>query len=264
MLGTPKQFGGGIIDAHLHLDDRSGGSAVDAANRLVTEMDSCGIGHAVVLHLLWQPWSVEEVAEALAQQPMLTGFVNVDPSSPTALADLRRGYNLGFRGLKLHPRLQKYLPDDEACIALVRRAGDLNMPVLIDCFPDGDWLMAGLNVLQYATLAREAPQAKIIVAHAAGHHCIDLLMLAKRVPNLWFDVSYSLLYYGSPVVDALFYCLKSIRYERVNFGTDYPDRTLTKSVEMSLALLDKFGVTGEAREKLLWKNAHELLLLPSA
>ncbi len=263
MLIAPKQFHGGIIDAHLHLDDRPGGSAADAAARLVADMQSSGVGHAVVLHLLWQPWSVEEVADALAQQPTLTGFINVDPNSPTALADLQHGFDLGFRGLKLHPRIQKYRPDDAACIALVQRAGELQMPVLIDCFPDGDWLMAGLNVLQYATLARAAPQTKVIVAHAAGHHCIDLLMLAKRVPNLWFDVSYSLLYYGSPVVEALFYCLKSIRYERVNFGTDYPDRDLKTSIEMSLALLDKHGVTGEAREKLLWKNAHNLLLKPS-
>jgi predicted TIM-barrel fold metal-dependent hydrolase len=125
-------------------------------------------------------------------------------------------------------------------------------------------LLSGLNVLQYAKLAREAPQTRVLVAHAAGHHCIDLMMLAKRIPNLWFDVSYSLLYYRAPVIDALFYCLKSVRYERVTFGTDYPDRPLKTSVEMSLALLDKFGVGGEAREKLLWKNARELMLNPSA
>lgn len=262
---TPeKKFGGGIIDAHLHLDDSRGSGPMEAAEHLAAEMKACGVGHAVVLHLLWQPWSVAEVAAALANQPSLTGFVNVDPNSPTALADLQRGYDLGFLGLKLHPRLQRFRPDDETCVALVRRAGELGIPALIDCFPDGDWLLAGLNVLQYAALAREAPDTTVIVAHAAGHHCIDLLMLAKRVPNLWFDVSYSLLYYSSPVVDALFYCLESIRYERVSFGTDYPDRPLKTGVEMSLALLDRFRVPGEAREKLLWKNARELLLKPSA
>ncbi len=135
------------------------------------------------------------------------------------------------------------------------------MPVLLDCFPDGDWLMAGLNVLQYATLARQSPNTTVIVAHAAGHHCLDLLMLAKRVKNLWFDISYSLLYYGSPVIEAIFYAMESIRYERVLFGTDYPDRSLRTSVEKSLELMDKFGVCGEAREKLLWKNALELLKL---
>ncbi len=264
MASTKKQFDGGIIDAHLHLDERSGGTAEEAVQALTGGMSACGVGHAVVLHLVWQPWSAAEVAAALANQPTLTGFVNVDPRSPAALDDLQRGFDLGFRGLKLHPRRHGFRPDDAVCISLVRRAGDLGLPVLIDCFPDGDWLLSGLDVRQYALLAREAPRAKVIVAHAAGHHCLDLLMLAKRVPNLWFDISYSLLYYGSPVVDALIYCLRSIRFERVTFGTDYPDRPLKASVEQSLALLDKFGVTGEARDKLLWKNAQDLLLNPSA
>jgi predicted TIM-barrel fold metal-dependent hydrolase len=281
MLSRSKEYGGGVIDAHLHLRDKPAGdgrfhaphdeqtseeqtgfwSAAAAVRQLLLEMDSCGVGHAVVLHLLWQPWSVEEVAQALCSQPRLTGFVNIDPRLPSALEDVRRGYELGFRGLKLHPRIQCYRPDDESCVTVVQRAGDLGMPVLLDCFPDGDWLMAGLNVLQYATLARKAPDTTVIVAHAAGHHCLDLLMLAKRVKNLWFDISYSLLYYKSPVVDSLFYALESIRYEKVLFGTDYPDRPLGISVERSLALMDKFGVAGEAREKLVWRNALELLKL---
>jgi len=285
MLKSSKEYRAGLIDAHLHLRDKPAGdalfysphddetldgqtklwSAVAAVRQLLLEMDSCGVGHAVVLHLLWQPWTVEEVAEALASQPRLTGFVNIDPRLKTALDDIKIGRELGFRGLKLHPRIQCYRPDDEVCVAVVRRAGELGMPVLLDCFPDGDWLMAGLNVLQYAALAREAPETKVIVAHAAGHHCLDLLMLAKRVKNIWFDISYSLLYYGNPVIESLFYAMESIRYERVLFGTDYPDRPLRLSVEKSLALMDKFGVSGEAREKLLWKNALELLKLePSA
>lgn len=280
-----KSYGGGVIDAHLHLRDGSGRAIADtslhdvsgvkegghlwtarqAVDQLLLEIDSCGVGHAVVLHLLWQPWSVEEVAEALAGQPRLTGFVNVDPHLPSALDEIQRGHELGFQGLKLHPRIQRYRPDDAACVAVVRRAGDLGMPVLLDCFPDGDWLMAGLSVLQYAMLARAAPETKIIVAHAAGHHCLDLLMLAKRVKNLWFDISYSLLYYKSPVIDSIFYAMESMRYERVLFGTDYPDRPLKASVESSLELLNRFGVVGEKKDKILWENALALLkLAPSA
>lgn len=279
---TPKEYRTGLIDAHLHLrekpDEREAWrfpphdaesvtepygdwSAASAVRQLLLEMDSCGVGHAVVLHLLWQPWSVEAVAEALANQPTLTGFVNIDPRLPTALDDIQKGYELGYRGLKLHPRTQCYRPNDAACVAVARRAGDLGIPVLLDCFPDGDWLTAGLSVLDYAKLAREAPETRVVVAHAGGHHCLDLLMLAKRIKNLWFDISYSLLYYGSPVVDCIFYAMESIRYERVLFGTDYPDRPLEISVKKSLALMDKYGVVGEAREKLLWKNALELLKL---
>jgi predicted TIM-barrel fold metal-dependent hydrolase len=253
-----------LIDSHLHLDDRCKGTAREAVRLLKSEMTEAGLTHAVVLHLLSQRWSIEEVAQALRGSPQLTGFANVDPKSITPLRDIDHAVELGFRGLKLHPRLQKYQLHDSACVAVLQRAGEVNFPVVIDCFPDGDWLMAGLSVVQYAELAKAAPNTYLIVAHAGGHHCLDLLMLMKRVPNLWIDLSYSLLYYDSPVIDALFYCMKSLRYDRVLFGTDYPDRSLPVSVKASLELFDRFGVVGEPREKVLWKNAQHLLRTPSA
>lgn len=259
MLKIDSDYSGGIIDAHVHLDDRNGVSAAVAARDLASQMKDSGIGHAVALHLLWQPWSVEEFASAIAGHEEITGFVNIDPLCSAALNDLERGRNLGFSGVKLHPRMQKYRPDDARCVALVRAAGELGMPVLLDCFPDGDWLLSGLSLLQYANLARQSPRTTIIVAHAAGHHCLDLLMIAKRVPNMWMDISYSLLYYESPVVDALFYLMKSMRYERVMFGTDFPDRSLRVSVDRSLELFDRFAVESDAAEKILWKNAVTML-----
>ena len=255
----PKTYGNGIVDAHLHLDDRNGATAQQAAQRLADEMRTCGVSHAVVLHLNWQRWPMEEVAEALAAQPTLTGFVNIDPHAPDVLATVDVAASLGFRGLKLHPRLQKYRPDDAACIALVQRVGEIGWPVVIDCFPDGHWLLDGLDVRQYGRLAQQAPGTRVVVAHAAGHHCLDLLMIAKRVPNLWFDLSYSLLYYDGPVIENLFYAMRSIRHERVNFGTDYPDRSLAVSVQRSLELFDRHGLGGEAREKILCQNALQLL-----
>ncbi len=264
MTQPGKLYGMALIDMHTHLDERLGGSAEAAVGQLIAAMDVAGVEHAVVLHLLRQPWPVEEVAAAVNTQPRLTGFVNIDPHSPTATSELEGAVRVGFRGLKLHPRLQKFRPDDPACIRLVVRAGEMGLPTLIDCFPDGDWLEAGLGVLQYASLARLAPGAKLIVAHAAGHHCLDLLMLAKRVPNLWFDLSYSWLYYDDAVVAQLAYCVRSMRGERILFGTDYPDRPLPEAIARSFILLDRFGIDGELREKILCRNALHLLQSRSA
>lgn len=248
-----------LIDAHLHLDPSGGVTAAEAVARLTQEMCQCEMRRAVVLHLLWQPWPVEEFAKAVNGQPHLIGFVNVDPTQDGAVEALNAAVAMGFRGVKLHPRLQGYRPDDPRCVAVTRRAGTLGFPVVMDCFPDGHWLMAGLNVMQYARLACEAPQTNIVVAHAAGHYCLDLLMLAKRIPNLWWDISFSWLYYEGPVIESMAWCMKSARYEKVLFGTDYPDRRLAESVARSLDLLKRFHVDDEARDKVLWKNAKLLL-----
>jgi predicted TIM-barrel fold metal-dependent hydrolase len=248
-----------LFDAHLHLDDRVAGGAENAVRHLLSQMDEAGVSHAVVLQLRWQRWHVEEVAEALAGQPRLIGFVNIDPTTPALDRQLEQARALGYRGLKLHPRLQRHRPDDPRCIELVRAAGSLGWPALLDAFPDGEWLMDGLTVQHYGRLAREAPEARVIVAHAAGHHCIDLMMIAKRVPNLWFDISYSWLYYHERIVADMAYCIRSMRGERVLFGTDYPDRSLPDSISMSLSRLAQHGVSDELQRKLLWENAQCLL-----
>lgn len=250
-----------VIDAHLHLDSRDGRTAAQATAELDRQMRAATVEQAVVLHLLIQPWPAEEVAEALTAYPGQVGFLNVDPFAAGAERTLRDGKErLGFRGLKLHPRLQRFDIAAPEVKRLVQAAGEMNLPVLMDAFPDGDWLMMGFDPLAFARLAKECPQTRIVLGHFGGHRCIDFMMLAKRIPNLWFDLSFSLLYYrGSSVPADLLYCCHSMRFSRVLFGTDYPDRPLDVSVRDSLALLDEHGVTGAERERLLWGNAKELL-----
>lgn len=247
-----------IIDTHLHLDSNAGPSLDGALAELSRQMSAAGIEKAVILHLLPQPWSAESLIAAINKDRRLRAFVNVNPKAPTAIDDFDKALKLGFIGLKLHPRIHGFSPDDPDCVVLVRKAGDAGVPVLIDAFPDGDWLMAGLSALRYGALAKAAPETKVIVAHSAGHQCLDLLMLMKRMPNLWLDISFSLLYYRGPVVENLLYMLQSLRCERCLFGTDYPDRPLPESVSGMLDILESSPLSEEQLEKLLWKNARIL------
>jgi predicted TIM-barrel fold metal-dependent hydrolase len=99
-----------------------------------------------------------------------------------------------------------------------------------------------------------------VVAHFAGHRCIDLMMLMKRTPNLWADLSYSLLYYrGSSVVQDLLYASRSLRCERVLYGSDAPDRPVKESLVAARALFDEYGLDEGEQRRLLHLNARELL-----
>ena len=254
-----------VIDAHLHLSPMISRSALLSAKQLDADLAAAGVSRAVVLHLLYQPWndapawSAEEFAEAMAAYPRLRGFINIDPLREDACNRLRTGVeSLGYVGLKLHPRLQNFSLEEAGVTKLVGFAGEMGVPVLIDAFPDGDWLMMGFNPLTFARLARKCPQTKIIIAHFGGHYCLDFMMLAKRIPNIWFDLSYSLLYYaGSPVVDNLLYCCKSMKYRRVMYGSDYPDRSIADTVRMSLKMFEERGIVGDDLDALLWRNARE-------
>jgi len=248
-----------VIDTHAHLDDRIEGPAENAARELNDALEESGVVRSIVLQLNFQRWTMEEFAEAIAPYQRLVGFANVHPDQPDAINKLGRAVkDFQFQGLKLHPRLMQHEIDGENTIKLVRHAGELGVPVTICGFPDGDWLMQGGTMLKYANLAKACPDTNIIVAHMGGHHVIDLMMLVKRVKNLFLDTSYSLLYYrGSTHVQNMIYAMRSMRFERIFYGSDYPDRTVAETLGQSRQVMIDHGMTDEEMDAILYQNAKE-------
>lgn len=248
-----------IIDTHLHLDDKFDGTAQGAARELDGQLADAGVARAIVLQLEVQPWSVEEVSEAIAMYPRLRGFINVHPNTGEPEQLLREGIEKhGYIGLKLHPRLQGFDVDDERTVRLVQAAGEMNVPVLIDAFPDGTHLMKGFSPLKYAKLASQCQKTRIIWAHMGGHYVLDFMMLAKRLPNVYFDLSYSLLYYQSSSIPGdMAYAMRSMKFERTFYGSDYPDRPIASSLEMSLQFLHSQGIFEVDLAKIMGRNAQD-------
>ena len=248
-----------IIDTHLHLDDKFDGTAKGAAAELDRQLDDAGVARAVILHLEIQPWSAEEVSEAIAKYPRLCGFINVHPNKGKPEHLLRNGIEkLGYIGLKLHPRLQEFEVNDERTVRLVQYAGEMNVPVLIDAFPDGTHLMQGFSALNYSLLAKQCPKTRIIWAHMGGHHVIDFMMLAKRLPNVYFDCSYSLLYYqNSSIPNNMVFAMRSMKFDRIFYGSDYPDRPISDTVNASLKYLRSQGLDEQHLIKIMGLNAQQ-------
>src|SRR6266496_1012935 len=61
---------------------------------------------------------------------VLMGFGSVDPHAPNALDELTRCRDLGLRGLKFHPTMQRFHPDEERFLPLWERAQDLGLVCL--------------------------------------------------------------------------------------------------------------------------------------
>ena len=248
-----------FIDTHLHLDESIKGSAFEAVNFLDSELELAGIRRGVVLHLLIQRWPMEEVGHALKSSRRLVGFVNVDPFGAQADKNLQMAVEeYGFIGLKLHPRLQNFRLDEPLVHKLVRFAGEMDVPVLIDAFPDGTFLQQEFSVLSYSRIAHACPNTRIIVAHMGGHYVLDFMMLAKRIPNLYFDTSYSLLYYrGSSVPQNMIYAMQNMKFDRVFYGSDYPDRTIKDSLDSSLQEFNERSIPVEKIDRIFYQNAKE-------
>lgn len=244
-----------VFDTHLHIDEKLG--LVKGMQAVSEGLKEAGIERGLLLHLKTQGWHMREVALEVAKYDNVKAFVNVDPRSPTAREEMHEAIKeLGYLGLKVHPRLLEHDLHGPEIKKLIGIADELSVPVLIDAFPDGTHLMQGFDLNRYCDLAKEFPRVKFIWAHMGGHYVLDFMMAAKRLPNVYFDTSYSLLYYrGSSIPQNMVYAITSMRGERVFYGSDYPDRGLKETLEQSLRVFREFGLVEEFQNKVLHGNA---------
>jgi len=249
------------IDSHLHLDAWQYPDIANAAKVLNSQLVEANVDKGVVLHLQIQPWSVAEVSKVIQQYPRIEAFVNVHPDDADALQVLEYALkHQHFCGIKLHPRLQKFSLDHPNLANICQLAAELSVPILLDAFPDGTAMMQGFSPLDYAALAKRQPNTRFIWAHMGGHYVLDMMMLAKRLANVYFDCSYSLLYFrGSSVPQNMIYAMQSMRFERIFYGSDYPDRDIASSLNQSLAVFAQFGLTDPQLEKVLYLNFKEFM-----
>ena len=248
-----------IIDTHLHLNVKLSSDLRVIVDSLDNDLITNNVSRGIVLHLLAQKWSYKIVGELLMKSKTLKGFQNINPLLDTKYRELEDGVkNFGYIGLKLHPRMQEFKIDDPRIVEICKYAGELNVPVLLDAFPDGSAIINGFSVNDFAKVAIACPGTTFIWAHFGGHHAIDFMMVAKRLPNVYLDFSYSWLYYrGSSVVEDLAYAFKSMQYSKIFHGSDYPDRSISNSLVLSFENFAKFGIEGVNLEKLVFINAKE-------
>lgn len=250
-----------IIDAHLHLDDNFSENLGTCIDKLEADRKNASINNVVVLHLQTQPWKAEEFKDLIPKYPNMAFFVNVTPHDAEFTGLLEKSINeFGFKGLKLHPRLNEFSVSDPRLVELCNKAGDLDIPVLIDAFPDGTFLMNGFNPTDYSDLALNCPSTKFIWAHCGGQHCIDFMMMCKRLKNVFMDISYSYLYFrGSSVTNDFNYLMKSMRFNKIFYGSDYPDRALRQSLDLSLEQMELGGFKTSEVDKIMSGNFIECI-----
>lgn len=208
---VPRPEGTRVIDAHAHLGVDRDGHAL-SADALVADMDDAGIAAAVAFPAD-EPGSGGDfrdanrrVLDAAAQHAgRIIPFCRADPGVGAARA-IDEAHAAGARGLKLHPVAQRFHPESDACVDVVRHATDLGWPIL---FHAG----FGARALgpAFAALLDRVPTARLILAHGGRGDHRALAAVAAGYPDVLFDTSIAAL------PD-----LATIPPERLVFGSDRP------------------------------------------
>jgi predicted TIM-barrel fold metal-dependent hydrolase len=173
------------------------------------------------------------VADYVATNPGLIGFLSLDPTQGDWQRELRAGHEeLRLRGIKLMPMYAGFRPDDDRLEPLWRYAQDHRLPVL---------LHTGTTFVAQAPLdctlprrldpvAIRFPELKIILAHLGHPYEGECVAMIRKHPNVYTDVS-ALHYRPFQLYHALMLAQEYGVWDKLLLGSDYPFTTVNATVE---------------------------------
>ena len=221
------------------------------------ELKSNSISKIILIHLNSQPWSPEEFSSATSTLTESKKFININPRTQNAKKLLAKAHkDWGFSGLKIHPRLDNVDLNHKSTKELVAFAEELKLPIIIDSYFDGNSIMNKSNPEDFGNLAKQYKNVNFIWAHFGGHKCMDFLMMAKRLPNVYLDISFSLLYFeGSSIETDICFGINSLNGNKVFYGSDFPDRDFETTMKKTRKIFQKNHISESILSKIFATNA---------
>jgi uncharacterized protein len=266
-LTSLAQSGEPVFDTHVHLRDGEASLQKFKAEVRASGIELAGVGamwfggpHQA---LAGDPAKIragnDGVIALAAKHPEVAPIGTVHPyDEQAALDELARIAARGVKTLKIHPHTQRFGISDPRVLALVTKAGELGVAVLMD----NAGIVPG-DCEDLFNLAARAPKTHFIFAHMGGANFRfwNILVLARTadgfaLDNVNFDISGTvLLAADSPVEQEFVWTLRNVGIAHVMLGSDYPQISLARMVEA----LEKLDLTREEKTAILSGNARRIL-----
>jgi predicted TIM-barrel fold metal-dependent hydrolase len=268
------------IDVHVHLEHTGAASATDKqaqqyfgstaerdwkalADYYRSRRIACVV-FTVHEQLTGRPEvSNDDVAEFAAQNADIAiAFASLDPHrGADAVREARRLVSSGaVRGLKLHPPLQQFFPNDRMAYPLYEVFAEARLPVLFHTGHSGigTGMPGGGGIrLKYGDpmpiddVAVDFPDMPIILAHPSFPWQDEAISVCLHKPQVYIDLSgWSPKYFSPTLVQYANTLLK----HKVLFGSDYPLLT----PDRWMADFEKIAIRDEVRPLILKENAAKL------
>jgi len=269
------------IDVHVHLEPLNDASPTDAAARKYFGDSGASRDHkaladyyrsrkiAFVIFAVDErltgrmPVSNDEVIRfAQDNADVAIPFASIDPHrGPEGVREAKHLVSEGVvRGLKLHPPVQQFTPNDPIVYPLYEVFAEARLPVVFHTGHSGigTGMPAGGGIrLKYGNpmpiddVAVDFPSLPIIMAHPSFPWQDEAISICLHKPNVYIDLSgWSPKYFSPTLVQYANTLLKN----KVLFGSDYPLIT----PDRWLADFEKIPIRDEVRPLILKENAVRL------
>jgi predicted TIM-barrel fold metal-dependent hydrolase len=240
--------GAEIFDAHVHVGRDIDGFAAPLEDLLPT-LERYGVSRAFAFcmdepdrHPAFRAANDRTLAAAERSGGTLIPFVRLDLASEP-LEEARRCLDLGARGIKLHPRAQRFLLNDERLAPIFALAAERRVPILIH---GGRGLPPIADHLR--RLVEANPDAQLIIAHGG---IADLAALSDAFAGragVFFDTSV-----WSPI--DLLDVFHRFAPEQALYASDYPYGQQPTALLLTVKVARAAGISDERVRDMLGGNA---------
>jgi predicted TIM-barrel fold metal-dependent hydrolase len=163
--------------------------------------------------------------------------------------------------LKIHSRIQQLEETDYPLIfdCYEERFARKQIPVIFDAFYFGADFRYQPNLQRMAEFARRFKETKVIIAHSGGFRALEYFLHLKELPNIHFDLSFSLAYLSyASVYQDFKNLLRFASPEKLLFGTDFPFVSAKVQLERILEIFSELNMPEEKQQKILFQNSYDL------
>jgi len=268
------------LDVHVHLEHT--GEATEADKKAAAYFKGGGARDAASLAEYYRSRKMAcvifTVDETLSGTPRLTNdavlefaaqnadialpFVSINPTrGAEAVREAKRLVATGqVRGLKLHPPIQEFWPNDRLAYPLYEVFAEARLPVLFHTGHSGigTGMRGGGGIrLKYGNpmpiddVAVDFPDMPIVLAHPSFPWQDEAISICLHKPQVYIDLSGWSPKYFSPT---LVQYANSLLKHKVLFGSDYPLLT----PDRWLADFEKVAFKDDVRPLILKENACKL------
>jgi predicted TIM-barrel fold metal-dependent hydrolase len=250
-LRSQLPVGADIFDAHTHLGNDIDGM-VGRYEELDALLDRFGVSRCNVFcldepdrHPGFSAGNDRTLAFAERSNGRMIPFVRLDLAE-APIEEAERCLDRGARGIKLHPRAQKFLLDDERLTPVFAIAAERHVPILIH---GGRGLPPIADSLE--RLVDAYPDAQLIIAHAGIADLSGLAGCFAGKAGVFFDTSV-----WSPIDLLSFFRL--VPPEQIVYASDYPYGQQPASLLISLRTARSAGLTEGQIVEILAGNANRI------
>ena len=243
--------GADIFDAHTHLGDDIDGMA-GRFEELEATMDKYGISRCNIFcldepdrHPGFRAGNDRTLEAAARSNGRMIPYVRLDLTEDP-IDEAKRCLDRGARGIKLHPRAQKFMLDDERLAPVFAISAERRVPILIH---GGRGLPPIADNL--ARLVEAYPDAQLIIAHAGIADLSGLAGHFAGTAGVFFDTTV-----WSPIDLLSFFHL--VPPEQIVYASDYPYGAQPQSLLIALRTARSAGLGEEQIIALLAGNGNRI------